>query len=100
MKELDKLMEKVGVDKFLHHIIGALICALISIVTILQDDVNDWDAVAYPTIGGIAVFIISIVKEYALDDKPDWADIFAAILGCLWVYLAVFIGVLFCTLSS
>lgn len=99
MKVLDKFLAKLGHDKFDHHVLGALICALISFVAILQDGVIDWTAVAYPVIGSAFVLILSIVKEYALDDKADWWDIAWAMAGCLWVFAAVTVGVWFNKLS-
>lgn len=95
MKALDDFLAKVGTDKFLHHVLGAMICALISLVAIIQDGVIEWDIVAYPTIGAVFVLIISVIKELAFDGKPDWMDVVWAMAGCLWVYLSVVIGVLF-----
>lgn len=100
MKVLDKFLAKLGHDKFDHHVLGALICALISFVAILQDGVIDWTAVGYPVIGSAVVFFISVVKEYAFDEEADWGDILAAMLGCLWVFAAVAVGVLFNQLSA
>lgn len=94
MKVLDDFLAKIGHDKFDHHVVGALICALISFVVILQDGVIDWYAVAYPTIGAVSVLLISVVKELMLDDKPDWMDVVWSMAGCLWVYAFVAFGVL------
>lgn len=99
MKLLDKFLTKIGHDKFDHHVLGALICGLFSIAAILQDGVKDWYTVGYPTIGAAVVFFLSVLKEYALDDKADWGDILHAMLGCLWVFAAVAIGVWFNQLS-
>lgn len=94
MQILDDFLAKIGHDKFDHHILGALICALFSFVAILQDGVINWYSIGYPTIGAAVVFFLSVIKEYALDDKADWMDIVWAMAGCLWVYAAVAIGVL------
>jgi len=99
MKLLDNFLTKIGHDKFDHHILGALICALVSLVCILQDGVFDWTAVAVTTIGAVVVLFVSVIKEYAFDDKVEWADIFAAMLGCIWVFAAVALGVLLNQLS-
>lgn len=93
MKLLDNFLAKVGVDKILHHVVGALICALFTFVFILQDAIFDWTAVVVPIIGSVVVLLLSIVKEY-IDDKPDWMDVVWAMLGCLWVFAAVAGGVL------
>lgn len=95
MKELDNFLAKVGTDKILHHVVGALICALITFVVILQDAVTDLSAVPYVIIGTVAVLFLSIVKETVLDDKPDWMDVVWSVSGCIWVYAAVSIGILF-----
>lgn len=100
MKIVDDFIAKIGHDKFDHHILGALICALFSFVAILQDGVINWYSIGYPTIGVAVVFFLSIIKEYALDDKVNWGDILHAMLGCLWVFAAVALGVLFNQLSS
>lgn len=100
MKALDNFLKKIGHDKFDHHVLGALICALISLVCILQDGVVGWTAVSYPVIGSAVVFFLSVVKEYAFDDEADWGDILAAMLGCLWIFAAVAVGVLFNQLSA
>ena len=99
MKSLNTFISKIGQDKFDHHILGALICALVSFVCILQDGVFNWTAVGYPLTGSAVVFFISVIKEYALEDKADWGDIIAAMLGCLWVFAAVAFGVLLNQLS-
>lgn len=93
MKLLDNFLAKVGVDKILHHVVGALICALFTFVIILQDAIFDWTAVTVPVIGSVVVLFLSIVKEY-IDDKPDWMDVVWAMAGCLWVFAAVAAGVL------
>lgn len=99
MKLVDDFLTRVGADKVLHHVVGALICAMFSIVFILQDAIFDWTGVAVPLVGSIVVLILSVVKEY-LDDKPDWMDVVWAMAGCLWVFAAVASGVLFNQFSS
>lgn len=99
MKVLDDFLAKHGIDKILHHVVGALICALISFVFIIQNAMFDWTAVAIPTIGAVVVLLLSVIKEYAFDAKVDWMDIVWAMAGCLWIYAAVAVGVLFNQLS-
>jgi hypothetical protein len=99
MKVLDDFLAKHGIDKILHHVVGALICALISFVFIIRNAMFDWTAVAIPTIGAVVVLLLSVIKEYAFDDKVDWMDIVWAMAGCLWIYAAVAVGVLFNHLS-
>lgn len=100
MKVLDDFLRKVGHDKFDHHVLGGFICALISFVVILQESsLLWWQKIGAVTVGAVIVLIISIIKEIMFDDKPDWKDVGAAMLGCLWVYAAVSIGVWFNYLS-
>lgn len=95
MKILDSFLEKVGTDKALHFLGGGFICSLITFVVILQEPLVSWEKVSAVTIGALFVLIISILKEVLLDDKPDWKDVWAAMLGSLLVYLAVALGVWF-----
>ena len=74
MKALTNFIDKVGIDKVLHFVVGALI-----------------DALMFPfgkelTIVGIfAVFILSCLKElldsYEDGNRCDWIDVFASVLG-------------------
>lgn len=95
MKILDSFLGKVGTDKVLHFLGGGFICSLITFVVILQEPLVSWEKVSAVTIGAVFVLIISILKELLLDDKPDWKDVWAAMLGSLLVYLAVALGVWF-----
>ncbi len=96
MRKLDDFLGKIGHDKFMHHILGALICALVCIVAMLQNgDVGLWAM----SLGLIAVFILSVVKEH-FDEYFDWMDIAWAMAGTIWVYSAIFIGILFNYLSN
>lgn len=89
MKELDNFLEKVGVDKILHHLLGALICAFISFVVILQEGVIDWHSLSYPFIGLVAVLFLSVIKEILFDDKADWMDVVWSVAGCVWVFIVL-----------
>lgn len=95
MKLLDNLIKRIGQDKFDHHILGTDICSLITIISIIQDGIFDWTAILYTFIGTAVVFFLSVIKEYTLDDKIDWKDIAWAMLGCLWVFISVTIGIVF-----
>lgn len=77
----------------LHHAFGAAICGLITIVGIIAVEKLYWDSFLYVGVGTVIVFVVSVIKE-PLDTKFDWKDILAAMLGCLWVFAAVIIGVL------
>jgi len=72
MKFVDKIFEKVGVDKVLHFVVGGWITAKFC----------ESGSFIAAVIGILFVCFISIVKE-RLDSKYDWKDIAAAMLGCL-----------------
>lgn len=100
MKELDDLNKKIGNDKVLHFLGGGFICSLVSFVAILQEhDLAPLQQVSAVLIGTIAVFILSVIKETVLDDKPDWFDLLASVLGCIPVFVCVGLGVWFNQLS-
>lgn len=97
---MNKLIEKLGLDKIAHFGVGGLICALITFVVTFQEGGEiGWWCLAMPTIGTVVVFILSWMKEKVIDDEFNWYDILAAMLGCILIYIAVGIGVLFNTLS-
>lgn len=100
MKILDVFLEKVGTDKALHFLGGGFICSLITFVVILQEPLVWWEKISAVSIGTVFVLIISILKELLFDDKPDWIDLCAAMLGAFFVYIAVGLGVWFAFLSN
>lgn len=101
MKELDDLIKKIGNDKVSHFLGGGLICSLISIAAILQEhNLSPMQQVSLVLIGTSVVAFLSVVKEIIMDDKPDWLDLLASILGCIPVFLSVGIGIWFNVLSE
>ena len=101
MKELDDLVKKVGNDKVLHFLGGAWICSLITFIAILQDGgVGIWDKMSCVIIGTAFVIFLSVVKEISMDDKTDWLDVVASVIGCVTIFVSVGIGVLFNFLSA
>ena len=98
---MKELIEKIGIDKIAHFGVGGLLCALMTFVVMLQEGGEiGWWCLAMPTIGSVVVFIVSWVKEKVIDEVFTWKDIWAAMLGCLTVYIAVLTGVLFRLLSN
>lgn len=102
MKELDDLIKKVGNDKVLHFLGGGWICAIITFVVILQEggSIGSWGKVSSVLIGTAVVVFLSVVKEIFLDDKADWIDVVAAVIGCVTIFASVGIGVFFNFLSA
>ena len=72
MKIVNRIIDKIGVDKMLHFAFGGWITAKFCETGIILAAV----------IGILFVGIVSIVKE-RLDEKFDWKDIAAAMLGGL-----------------
>lgn len=69
MKLTNKLMSKVGADKVLHFLAGALVVA--------QFEIFAW---RWLLIALAIVAALSVIKE-KMYDKPDWMDVVAAMCG-------------------
>lgn len=98
------LVEKIGIDKLAHLGIGGLVCAGITFVVILQDidtllGGNVWRGLLMPFIGTVAVMMFELFKEY-LDSEFNWKDVLWTFIGCLLVFAAVGMGILFYVLSN
>lgn len=91
------LINKIGIDKVTHFAMGGLICALFTFVFLLQDfnTLEVWQVLLLPLIGTVVTFVLSIIKEFIIDEVVDWKDIIAGMLGCIPVYIAIGIGILF-----
>lgn len=94
---MNNLINKIGIDKITHFSMGGLICALFTFVFLLQDfnTLEAWQVLLLPLIGTVVTFVLSIIKEFIIDEVVDWKDIIAGMLGCVPVYIAVGIGILF-----
>lgn len=100
MKALDNLINKLGNDKVLHFLGGCSICSFVSFIVILQEgDLTPLEKVSTVLIGTVFVLILSVLKELIADDKADWYDVLASILGCVPVFIAVGLGAWFNSLS-
>lgn len=79
MKLIDKLVEKVGVDKLLHFFVAAWL-------------VSECKAfgIGVGCIAWIVVVVLSWIKEDFLDDYADARDIFAGAFGG---FVSLLIGV-------
>ncbi len=95
MKLVDDILAKVGTDKALHFFGGGFLCAILAIISLLQDGVfTNRMIFGSIFIGTIAVVFVSVIKEIA-DGEFNWKDILAAVLGCIVIFMAAGIGVLF-----
>lgn len=101
MEALDKFVEKIGSCNVLHFLLGGYLCTLISFIVILQEGMGASPInIAAVLIGTVAVFVLSLIKELILDTQTDWKDVGISVLGCIPVFIAVAIGVLFNYLSK
>ena len=92
------LIEMSKTDKMAHFGIGGLICALLTFVIMIQDftffSEHLFRTLLIPIGGSIAGFGFSVFKEL-MDSEYSWLDIIAAMLGCLCVFIAIFLGIIF-----
>ena len=82
-------------DKVAHFALGGMITACMALISILQEDLSVMATLLCPFIGHVCVFILSVLKEYIVDEAIDWKDIQYAMVGSLVPHIAVGIGVLF-----
>lgn len=102
---MNGLIAKIGLDKLAHLGIGGLVCALFTFVVILQDadtllnGNNIWRTLLTPIIGTVVVMMFELFKEY-LDSEFNWKDVLWTFIGCMLVFAAVGMGILFYVLSN
>lgn len=94
MKVVDNFLNKVGVDKALHDAFSAKICAIITIISLLQDGVYTPNAIIGSTAIGTIMTIVLIILKEIFDTKFDLKDILAGLIGCLFIWFAIGIGLL------
>lgn len=83
------------IDKVAHFSLGGMITACMVLLSILQEPLSTSGILLCPIIGHVCVFILSLMKEYIVDDTTNWKDIGAAMLGSAIVHVVVGLGVLF-----
>lgn len=88
-------INKIGVDKILHFLVGALITFIIGNIFGIQDTVTPIMLMSMTGIGVLVTLILEFIKEYVIDDTPEWSDILATFLGCL---VPILTNVLVCIL--
>lgn len=97
---LDKLINKIGVDKILHFCIGAIISFCFTNVVMLQEGTIGIDNLWVAVIGIIVAMIFECMKEFIIDNNPNKKDILATFLGSVLVFVVNAIGILFYILSN
>lgn len=94
MKGIESLFAQ---DKLAHFAWGAMICSIITIITMLQDIDGPlgWHQILYCLIGTAVVLVADLAKEFVIDAKADMLDFWMTLLGCVPVWIAVALGILF-----
>ena len=81
MKRFNAWMEKVGVDKMLHFFVAAWVVAECKAY-----------GVAPMLLGFVVVVLLSVVKEYILDNMGDYKDVLCSMLGGVFSVLLFIVG--------
>jgi hypothetical protein len=85
MNKLNSWIEKIGADKLLHFFASAWFvaeCKPYGSTTML--------------LGFVAIILLSIVKEYLLDEKGEYKDIISSVLGGVFsILLFVFENIIY-----
>lgn len=92
-------INKIGIDKVLHFLLGAVIAFTICNLILIQDAMVRWETILAAVGGTIIAAILAMMKERIIDDKPDMKDFFASVLGGVYVIIVNFIGTIFNVLS-
>lgn len=97
---MDELINKIGVDKILHFLVGAFVSFTISLALILQEGlVGDYTNVFISVIGFVVALFIGFIKEVVIDDKPNLADFIATVIGGVIPTIVIAYGTLMHNLS-
>ena len=100
MKVINDLLVKIGTDKVLHFFGGGFLCAILAIISLLQDGVYTPEAINGSALIGTIVTIVLIILKELFDKKFDLLDIAAGLIGCAFIWLAIGIGFLLNYLSA
>lgn len=97
---INKVVNKLGIDKVLHFLCGAVIAFVFNIIIIIVQEAAMTTAKYFITtiIGVIAAIVIGLVKEF-IDTKFDIKDFLVTAFGGVFTYmifvLAILIQILF-----
>lgn len=96
---INKVVNKLGIDKVLHFLCGAVIAFVFNIIIIVQEAAMTTTKYFITTIiGVIAAIVIGLVKEF-IDTKFDIKDFLVTAFGGVFAYmifvLAILIQILF-----
>ena len=94
MSKFNKLITKIGVDKVAHFGIGGLITAIVYVLSTGGIEYSNIEKLIQGLFMTLVVFVISLIKEHQ-DDKIDWFDVLAGVLGSLFMVGIIAITFLF-----
>lgn len=97
---INNIINKIGVDKILHFLTGAVIAFVINVLTVFQEGVINITSIGLSIIGVVIATIAALLKEYIIDEQANIKDILATILGAIFAFIVCAIGVWFCILSN
>ena len=92
-------INKIGIDKVLRFLLGAVIAFTICNLMLIQDAMVRWETLLAAFGGIVITAILAMMKERIIDDKPDMKDFLASVLGGVYVMIVNFIGTIFNVLS-
>lgn len=92
-------INKIGIDKVLHFLLGAVIAFTMCNLMLIQDAMVCWETMLAAVRGTIAAAILAMMKEKITNDEPDMKNFFASVLGGVYVIIVNFIGAIFNVLS-
>lgn len=98
---MDKLIKKIGLDRITHFgvggtLFGAFVAAFaLSLPYGNNVTMSFGDVLLIPTTGYIILAFVEFVKEVFIDDKGDWWDVLATMLGGVFVHICAVVGYIF-----
>lgn len=82
MSKLNKIISKIGVDKVAHFAVGAMIVTFVYIISTGIAEYSNGEKILQTSFVTLFVGALSAIKE-SNDDKFEWKDILASVLGGL-----------------
>ena len=96
----NNIINKIGIDKILHFLVGAVITFTVNVLAVFQESVINTVSIGLSVIGVIVATMAAFLKEYIIDEQANIKDILATILGAIFAFIVCAIGVWFCILSN
>ena len=90
----NKIITKIGLDKITHFSVGALISAIVYILSTGAYEYSNIEKLIQSSFMVLFVFTISVIKE-SHDNKFDWFDVLAGVLGSIFIVGIISITFLF-----